>query len=208
MFRRRQLAAIRRQSAGFPEHDPQIDRARVKRFVIAGHFNFPAVEKMFGGKSDTDRWSDRLGQWRLRDRARRRVAHGPAHHRIPSCPQRADGHFRRDTGKVDIVKAAVAAFPNIVHVPDRIRFRARTRGERRAPAGAVLEFLRPLVVNPRIASNEQPKKYFVERDRADLSERARFRSRRCVLQRYARDETSFYRGRPDGVLPICRSSPG
>src|SRR5437667_11228624 len=30
----------------FPEHDPQIDRARVKRFVIAGHFNLPAVEKM------------------------------------------------------------------------------------------------------------------------------------------------------------------
>jgi len=28
----------------FPEHDPQIDRARVKRFVIAGHFNLPAVE--------------------------------------------------------------------------------------------------------------------------------------------------------------------
>src|SRR5947208_9635333 len=30
----------------FPEHDPQIDHARVKRFVIAGHFNLPAVEKM------------------------------------------------------------------------------------------------------------------------------------------------------------------
>src|SRR5207245_8317956 len=30
----------------FPEHDPQIDRARVKRFVIAGHFNLPAVGKM------------------------------------------------------------------------------------------------------------------------------------------------------------------
>src|SRR5438067_13763908 len=30
----------------FPEHDPQIDRARVKRFVIAGHFNLAAVEKM------------------------------------------------------------------------------------------------------------------------------------------------------------------
>src|SRR5437879_11147288 len=30
----------------FPEHDPQIDRARVKRFVIAGHFSLPAVEKM------------------------------------------------------------------------------------------------------------------------------------------------------------------
>src|SRR5207245_3722698 len=31
----------------FSEHDPQIDRARGKRFVIAGHFNLPAVGKMF-----------------------------------------------------------------------------------------------------------------------------------------------------------------
>src|SRR5438270_1686377 len=30
----------------FPEHDPQIDRATVKRFVIAGHFNLPAVREM------------------------------------------------------------------------------------------------------------------------------------------------------------------
>jgi len=30
----------------FPEHDPQIDRARVKRFVIAGHFNLEAVKEM------------------------------------------------------------------------------------------------------------------------------------------------------------------
>src|SRR5216110_3483899 len=32
----------------FPEHDPQIDRARVKRFVIAGHFNLEAVKEMLG----------------------------------------------------------------------------------------------------------------------------------------------------------------
>src|ERR1043166_7091610 len=30
----------------FPEHDPQFDRARVKRFVIAGHGNLPAVKAM------------------------------------------------------------------------------------------------------------------------------------------------------------------
>src|SRR5205085_1779718 len=30
----------------FPEHDPQIDRAKVKRFVIAGHFNLAAVQQM------------------------------------------------------------------------------------------------------------------------------------------------------------------
>ena len=30
----------------FPEHHPQFDRARVKRFVIAGHVNLPAVKAM------------------------------------------------------------------------------------------------------------------------------------------------------------------
>src|SRR5437016_13378028 len=31
---------------GFPEHHPQFDRARVKRFVIAGHVNLSAVKAM------------------------------------------------------------------------------------------------------------------------------------------------------------------
>ena len=35
----------------FPEHDPQIDRARVKRFVIAGHFNLDAVKEMLAADS-------------------------------------------------------------------------------------------------------------------------------------------------------------
>jgi hypothetical protein len=30
----------------FPEHHPQFDRARVKRFVIAGHGNLAAVKAM------------------------------------------------------------------------------------------------------------------------------------------------------------------
>jgi hypothetical protein len=30
----------------FPEHHPPFDRARVKRFVIAGHVNLPAVKAM------------------------------------------------------------------------------------------------------------------------------------------------------------------
>jgi hypothetical protein len=30
----------------FPEHHPQFDRTRVKRFVIAGHVNLPAVKAM------------------------------------------------------------------------------------------------------------------------------------------------------------------
>jgi hypothetical protein len=32
----------------FPDHDPQLDHARVKRFVIAAHGNLEAVKEMLG----------------------------------------------------------------------------------------------------------------------------------------------------------------
>ena len=52
-FRRRQDRPRRLiDIPDFPEHDPQIDRARVKRFVIAGHFNLPAVEEMLARRSE------------------------------------------------------------------------------------------------------------------------------------------------------------
>ena len=49
-------------------------------------------------------------------------------------------------GKVDIVKAAVTAFPNIVHVPGPHKIPLIAHAEKGGPpAAAVLEFLRPLV---------------------------------------------------------------
>jgi hypothetical protein len=51
-------------------------------------------------------------------------------------------------GKIDIVQSAVAAFPNIVHVPGPhgipLLVHAEKGGEQ---ARAVLEFLRPLIAN-------------------------------------------------------------
>jgi hypothetical protein len=49
-------------------------------------------------------------------------------------------------GKIEIVKAAVAAFPNLVHVPGQHKIPLIAHAEKGgAPAVAVLEFLRPLV---------------------------------------------------------------
>jgi hypothetical protein len=49
-------------------------------------------------------------------------------------------------GKIDIVKAAVTAFPNIVHVPGPHKIPLLAHAEKGGPAAvAVLEFLRPLV---------------------------------------------------------------
>jgi hypothetical protein len=49
-------------------------------------------------------------------------------------------------GKLDIVKPAVAAFPNIVHVPGPHKIPLIAHAQKGGPgAVAVLEFLRPLV---------------------------------------------------------------
>jgi hypothetical protein len=52
-------------------------------------------------------------------------------------------------GKLDIVKAAVAVFPNIVHVLGPHGIPLTVHAEKGGPAAqAVLEFLRPLVAQP------------------------------------------------------------
>src|SRR4026207_1259170 len=103
----------------FPEHDPQIDRARAKRFVIAGHFNLPAVQKTLaedpqllngaidGGNGDLETALGGASHMGRRDIAELLLAHNA----------RMDIFAATMLGKLDIVRAAVAAFPKIVHVP-------------------------------------------------------------------------------------------
>ena len=132
----------------FPEHDPQIDRARVKRFVIAGHFNLPAVEKMLAedptlingaidwGNGDFETALGGASHMGRRDIAEFLLAHNA----------RMDIFAATMLGKIDIVKAAVTAFPNIVHVPGPHKIPLLAHAEKGGPAAvAVLEFLRPLV---------------------------------------------------------------
>jgi hypothetical protein len=132
----------------FPEHDPQFDRARVKRFVIAGHFNSPAVEKMLAedpalingaidwGNGDFETALGGASHMGRRDSAKFLLAHNA----------RLDIFAATMLGKIEIVKAAVAAFPNIVHVPGPHKIPLIAHAEKGgAPAVAVVEFLRPLV---------------------------------------------------------------
>src|SRR5258708_1644792 len=129
----------------FPEHDPQIDRTRVKRFVIAGHFNLPAVEKMLAedptlingaidwGNGDFETALGGASHMGRRDIAEFLLAHNA----------RMDIFAATMFGKIDIVKAAVTAFPNIVHVsgPHKIPLLAPAH-KGGAEAKAVLEFLK------------------------------------------------------------------
>lgn len=132
----------------FPEHDPQIDRARVKRFVIAGHVNLPAVKKMLAedptlingaidwGKGDFETALGGASHMGRRDIAEYLLEHNA----------RMDVFAATMLGKIDIVKAAVAAFPNIVRVPGPHGIPLIVHAQKGGPeAKAVLEFLQPLV---------------------------------------------------------------
>jgi hypothetical protein len=132
----------------FPEHDPQIDRARVKRFVVAGHFNLPAVKKMLAedptlinGAIDWGNGDFETALGGASHMGRRDIAEFLLEHNA-----RMDVFAATMLGKLDIVKAAVAAFPNIVRVPGPHNIPLIAHAEKGGPAAvAVLEFLRPLV---------------------------------------------------------------
>ena len=132
----------------FPEHDPQIDRARVKRFVIAGHFNLEAVKEMLAsepglinGAIDWGNGDFETALGGASHMGRRDIAEFLLEHNA-----RMDLFAATMLGKLDIVKAAVAASPNIVNVPGPHKIPLMAHAEKGGEgAKAVLEFLRPLV---------------------------------------------------------------
>jgi hypothetical protein len=132
----------------FPDRAPLLDRARVKRFVIAAHGNLAAVKKMLGedatlinGTIDWGNGDFETALGGASHMGRRDIAEFLLDHNA-----RLDIFAATMLGKLDIVKAAVAAFPGIVHVPGPhgipLIVHAQKGG---APAAQVLEFLRPLV---------------------------------------------------------------
>jgi hypothetical protein len=135
----------------FPEHDPQIDRARVKRFVIAGHFNLAAVQQMLGedptlinGAIDWGNGDFETALGGASHMGRRDIAEFLLEHNA-----RMDVFAATMLGRLDIVKAAVAAFPNVVHVPGPHKIPLIAHAEKGgAPAREVLEFLRSLENGP------------------------------------------------------------
>src|ERR1051326_765039 len=132
----------------FPEHHPQFDRARVKRFVIAGHGNLAAVKAMLGeepklinGAIDWGHGDFETALGGASHMGRRDIAEFLLEHNA-----RMDVFAATMLGKLDMVKAAVAAFPNVVNVPGPHKIPLIAHAEKGGEqAKAVLEFLRPLV---------------------------------------------------------------
>ena len=135
----------------FPEHDPQFDRARVKRFVIAGHRNLAAVKAMLAEESNLINgaidWGNGDFETALGGAShmgRREIAEFLLEHNA-----RMDIFAATMLGKFEIIKAAVAAYPNIVHVPGPHGIPLIVHAEKGGPpAKDVLEFLRTLAGQP------------------------------------------------------------
>ena len=136
----------------FPEHHAQFDRARVKRFVIAGHVNLAAVKAMLAeephlinGAIDWGNGDFETALGGASHMGRRDIAEYLLEHNA-----RMDIFAATMLGQIDIVKAAVAAFPNIVHVPGPHGIPLIVHAEKGGPAAkAVLEFLKPLAAQPK-----------------------------------------------------------
>jgi hypothetical protein len=135
----------------FPEHHPQLDRPRVKRFVIAGHGNLPAVKAMLAeepnlinGAIDWGNGDFETALGGASHMGRRDIAEYLLEHNA-----RMDIFAATMLGQIEIVKTAVAAFPNIVNVPGPHGIPLIVHAEKGGlPAKAVLEFLQPLVSQP------------------------------------------------------------
>ena len=131
----------------FPEHHPPFDRARVKRFVIAGHVNLAAVKamlaeepKLINGTIDWGNGDFETALGGASHMGRRDIAEFLIEHNA-----RMDIFAATMLGKIDIVKAAVAAFPSIVQVPGPHGIPLIVHAEKGGSAAKdVLEFLRPL----------------------------------------------------------------
>jgi hypothetical protein len=135
----------------FPEHHPQFERARVKRFVIAGHGNLAAVKAMLAeepnlinGAIDWGNGDFETALGGASHMGRRDIAEYLLEH-----DARMDIFAATMLGRLDIVKAAVVAFPNIANVPGPHGIPLIVHAEKGGQAAnAVLEFLRPLAAQP------------------------------------------------------------
>jgi hypothetical protein len=134
-------------SPNIPERGPQIEAAKVKRFVIAGHVDLPVVKEMLAAEPGliNGAWDWGSGDFETAlggasHMGRRDIAEFLLEHNA-----RMDVFAAAMLGRLEIVKAAVAAFPDIVRVRGPHGIPLIAHAEKGGPGAiAVLDFLRPL----------------------------------------------------------------
>jgi len=130
-----------------PDRGPQIERALVKQFVIAGHGNLDKVKEMLPMQPAliNATWDWGGGDFET-------ALGGASHMGRPDIARfllgnnaRMDLFAAAMLGRLDIIKAAAAAFPNILRVPGPHKIPLIAHAEKGgADAVAVVEFLRTL----------------------------------------------------------------
>lgn len=134
--------------AKFPERGPQMEPSHVKQFVIAGHGNLALVKEMLAAEPGliNGAWDWGNGDFETAlggasHMGRREIAEFLLEHNA-----RMDVFAAAMLGRLEIVKAAVAAFPGIVKVPGPHKIPLIAHAEKGGESAvAVLDFLRPLV---------------------------------------------------------------
>jgi len=130
-----------------PDRPPPIDSALVKQFVGAGHGNLDKVKEMLAAQPGliNATWDWGGGDFET-------ALGGASHMGRPDIARfllennaRMDLFAAAMLGRLDIIKAAAAAFPNILRVPGPHKIPLIAHAEKGGPdAVAVLEFLRTL----------------------------------------------------------------
>ena len=131
----------------FPDHDPQHDPALVKQFVIAGHVNLPKVKELLEAHptlvNGTHDWGN--GDFETALGGASHMGRADIAEFLLEHNARLDVFAATMLGKLELVRAAFAAFPNLLSVPGPhgipLLVHAQKGGER---AAAVLEFLQSL----------------------------------------------------------------
>lgn len=130
-----------------PDRGPPIESGLVKQFVVAGHGNLDRVREMLAAQPAliNATWDWGGGDFE--------TALGGASHmgRADIARFLLENNARMDLfaaamlGRLDIIKAAAAAFPNILRVPGPHKIPLIAHAEKGGPdAVAVVEFLRTL----------------------------------------------------------------
>lgn len=130
-----------------PERGPQIESGLVKQFVVAGHSQLEKVKEMLAAQPAliNATWDWGGGDFET-------ALGGASHMGRPDIARfllennaRMDLFAAAMLGRLDIIKAAAAAFPNILRVPGPHKIPLIAHAEKGgADAVAVAEFLRAL----------------------------------------------------------------
>ncbi len=131
----------------FPEHDPQHDRALVKQFVVAAHASLSKVKELLGTHPTlvNATWDWGNGDFETALGGAAHMGRADIAEFLLEHNARLDLFAAAMLGRLEIVKAAVIAYPKIASVPGPhgipLIVHAQKGGER---AAAVVQFLQSL----------------------------------------------------------------